>query len=39
MMSDATANLAVMAVTLAGWIGIFFAVLKLDRKVRKLEDR
>lgn len=34
-----TDNIVVMAVTLVIWVGIFFFVLALDRKVKRLEDR
>ena len=38
-MSDLSADMAVMAVTLVGWVGIFLAIMKLNSKVKKLEDR
>lgn len=31
-------NYAVMAVTVVIWVGIFFYLMTLDRKIRKLED-
>lgn len=34
-----TSNYIVMAVTLVIWAGIFFYLLSLDRKTRKLEDQ
>ncbi len=32
-------DIAVMAVTLAIWTGVFVIVFKLDRRVRRLEDK
>jgi len=32
-------NYVALAVTLAVWIGLFFFVLRVDRKVKQLEDK
>ena len=37
-MTTSGLNMAVLAVTLVGWIGIAFVLLKLDRRVKKLEE-
>ena len=37
-MSTDWQNIAVMAVTLASWIGVFVIVFRLDRRVRRLEE-
>ncbi len=37
-MSTDWQNIAVMAVTLAIWIGVFVIVFRLDRRVRRLEE-
>lgn len=37
-MSTDWQNIAVMAVTLAIWIGVFVIVCRLDRRVKRLEE-
>lgn len=32
-------NYIVMVVTLVVWIGLFFFLMKLDKKVRKIEEK
>jgi CcmD family protein len=32
-------NYVVLAVTLVVWIGLFFYVMRLDKKVKKLEEK
>ena len=34
-----TSNYAVMAVTLVIWVGLFFYLIVLDRKTKKLEEK
>jgi CcmD family protein len=34
-----TSNYAVMAVTLIIWVGLFVYLLRLDRKVKRLEEK
>ena len=34
-----TSNYAVMAVTLIIWVGLFVYLLRLDRKVKRLEEQ
>jgi CcmD family protein len=38
-MSTDSLDMAVMAVTLVGWIGLFLFIFRIDRRIRKLEDR
>lgn len=34
-----TSNYTVMIVTLVIWVGVFFYLLRLDRKVRKIREK
>ena len=34
-----TSNYAVMAVTIIIWVGLFVYLLRLDRKVKRLEEK